>query len=387
MTFLINVIVFFIILYQFYYERSLHILLESPGTYSSYACFYITSCMIKIFSIATKTFEEQRAHLTILENFCNKLVYKIHTEKEEYKKKRIFMLSSAPATVNSTFQTNSPISPPLLASNSSQNSQVPHALALSLPTPTVSDISQGPTANSTPLTPYLNLNNPSNQFDDNFDDNFDDGIFIEDSLPSTPVRRFGKSSAFQTNSGPVVTLPSSMINLPSSNLHSSPAGGSSSISNLESGVSNTLTGTPSNNTKKQDFIGVSAISDNISSLMSNFNTDNYSKTPQNYTMNTTASSSSSSSTAFDPYYSTLPESPSFLELINLLEASRSNTAELISQIRLYDPYPCVLGLPVMPMLFKVSKGAIFLLFFSIGFSIFYYSFLSNSSLNPSQIST
>ena len=30
-------------------------------------------------------------------------------------------------------------------------------------------------------------------------------------------------------------------------------------------------------------------------------------------------------------------------------------AEMISQIRKYDPYPCILGIPVMPALFATCK--------------------------------
>ena len=34
-------------------------LLEPPGSYCAYGCLYCTMCVIKLFNIATQTFEEQ----------------------------------------------------------------------------------------------------------------------------------------------------------------------------------------------------------------------------------------------------------------------------------------------------------------------------------------
>lgn len=38
-------------------------MMEPPGSYCAYACLYITMCLIKIFTIATNTFEEQFRHI------------------------------------------------------------------------------------------------------------------------------------------------------------------------------------------------------------------------------------------------------------------------------------------------------------------------------------
>lgn len=38
--------------------------------------------------------------------------------------------------------------------------------------------------------------------------------------------------------------------------------------------------------------------------------------------------------------------------------------------RLYDPYPCILGMPVMPALFATSKFYIFVSFMLIGAKVF-----------------
>ena len=43
-----------------------------------------------------------------------------------------------------------------------------------------------------------------------------------------------------------------------------------------------------------------------------------------------------------------------------VESKRQTLAEVVSQIRKYDPYPCILGIPVMPALFQTSKFYIFI---------------------------
>eukprot|EP01037_Dinobryon_pediforme_P019179 gene19179-19552_t len=49
-----------------------------------------------------------------------------------------------------------------------------------------------------------------------------------------------------------------------------------------------------------------------------------------------------------------------------VESYRQTIAEIISQIRKYDPYPCILGIPVMPALFTSCKFYIFICFVLIG---------------------
>jgi hypothetical protein len=48
------------------------------------------------------------------------------------------------------------------------------------------------------------------------------------------------------------------------------------------------------------------------------------------------------------------------------ESRRAAIAEMISHIRSYDPYPCILGIPVMPALFSTSKFYIFISVMMIG---------------------
>lgn len=43
-------------------------LMEPPGSYCAYMCLYLTMCLIKIFTLATSTFEEQQRHILALQN-------------------------------------------------------------------------------------------------------------------------------------------------------------------------------------------------------------------------------------------------------------------------------------------------------------------------------
>jgi hypothetical protein len=49
-----------------------------------------------------------------------------------------------------------------------------------------------------------------------------------------------------------------------------------------------------------------------------------------------------------------------------IETTRQTLAEMTSQIRKYDPYPCMLGIPIMPAIFATSKIYIFFAFLLIG---------------------
>ena len=48
-------------------------MLEAPGSYCAYACMYITSCLIKVFTLATNTYEEQHLHISGLMNLSSSL--------------------------------------------------------------------------------------------------------------------------------------------------------------------------------------------------------------------------------------------------------------------------------------------------------------------------
>jgi hypothetical protein len=51
------------------------------------------------------------------------------------------------------------------------------------------------------------------------------------------------------------------------------------------------------------------------------------------------------------------------------EARRQTLANMVSQIRQYDPYPCVLGIPLMPALYSTSKFYVFIFFLLVGLQV------------------
>ena len=58
-------------------------MLEAPGSYCAYACMYITCCLIKLFTLATHTYEEQHQHITGLQALSNSLIYQ-HAMSSDY---------------------------------------------------------------------------------------------------------------------------------------------------------------------------------------------------------------------------------------------------------------------------------------------------------------
>ena len=48
--------------------------MEPPGSYCAYACLYITLCLLKIFTLATNTFEEQFQHINGLQKISINLL-------------------------------------------------------------------------------------------------------------------------------------------------------------------------------------------------------------------------------------------------------------------------------------------------------------------------
>jgi hypothetical protein len=74
-TFVINVMVFLTVVVQTYRE-GFQAILEPPGSYCAYACLYITLCLLKIFTLATNTFEEQFRHVHELQKISNEILLK-----------------------------------------------------------------------------------------------------------------------------------------------------------------------------------------------------------------------------------------------------------------------------------------------------------------------
>jgi len=74
-TFIINLLVFFVLMTQTWRE-GFPAMMEPPGSYCAYACLYITMCLIKIFTLATNTFEEQHRHITGLQNLSINMLHR-----------------------------------------------------------------------------------------------------------------------------------------------------------------------------------------------------------------------------------------------------------------------------------------------------------------------
>ena len=73
LTFILNLAVFFVLVMQIY-EYGFSAILTPPGSYCAYACLYLTMCLIKIFTLATSTFEEQHAHIATLRDLSQALL-------------------------------------------------------------------------------------------------------------------------------------------------------------------------------------------------------------------------------------------------------------------------------------------------------------------------
>lgn len=54
-------------------------MLEPPGSYLAYACMYITCCLIKLFTLATNTYEEQHRHIASLAALSNSLYHQVYS--------------------------------------------------------------------------------------------------------------------------------------------------------------------------------------------------------------------------------------------------------------------------------------------------------------------
>lgn len=73
LTFILNLAVFFVLCMQIY-EYGFGAIMTPPGSYCGYACLYLTMCLIKIFTLATSTFEEQHAHIATLQGLSQELL-------------------------------------------------------------------------------------------------------------------------------------------------------------------------------------------------------------------------------------------------------------------------------------------------------------------------
>lgn len=226
-TFLINVVVFIVLIVQTYRD-GLKAMMEPPGNYCAYACLYITMCLLKIFTLATSTYEEQHRHIQYLQG----------------------------------------------NSQSMRNQS-----SLSLITPIDID-----TANE------------------------NDALLRRDKLPETDPTETSENA------------------------------------NNKNGSAYSLTGYPPTNYSPTGFgMGLQDIDNSSMSAISTANRSN-------------------------PLLPTLTRGTSIGT--SIMDNRRQSMAEMVAQIRKYDPYPCILGIPVMPALFTSCKFYIFISFLLIGTRMF-----------------
>lgn len=276
LTFVIAISVFTTALIQCFREGLLAAIMEPPGSYCAYACLYVTLCLLKIFSLATGTFEEQYRHLTKLERITMDLMSK-----------------------------------------------------------------------SGAFGSFANLDPQANAIDDFGHLSWDDGVGLdmdgdENDALSVSLNINGLGATNDASFMPIQHLKSF------SHDNNSP----------RSAVSH-------------DVFQENEITD--SNVEKN-------RTPQ------TEYSIANRQSAFK--FSSLASSFSFSRfgVVNS-ESARQAIADMISQIRCvclkftnfvilmflcrkYDPYPCILGIPVMPALFNTCKFYIFIFFLLIGFRVF-----------------
>jgi hypothetical protein len=76
LTFLMNVFAFVILIVQVFKKEGggMAALLEPPGSYCAYAVMYITCALIKTFTLATHTYEEQQKHIQELQSLAQALL-------------------------------------------------------------------------------------------------------------------------------------------------------------------------------------------------------------------------------------------------------------------------------------------------------------------------
>lgn len=285
-TFIINIMTFIVLSMQTYRE-GFQAIMEPPGSYCAYACLYITMCLIKIFTLATSTFEEQYRHITCLQGEMSTS----STSSSRYTRSRegLVMLDDELACLVDTLDNNNTSN-----SNSSSNSS---------------------SSSSSGNNYYTNLIS-SNAIDIEAMANFNSG---------------GISHSMNSNSG-----------------------NSSSINNISHGLDIDVEKLDilSLNTDTKSHIGAAISSPRKLHSSSSMHDDNNTSNSIN---NITSSSTIQLSKLIRAN-----------SAAGNMENNRQSIAEMVNQIRLYDPYPCIFGIPVMPALFATSKFYIFICFLLIG---------------------
>eukprot|EP01038_Epipyxis_sp_PR26KG_P008880 gene8880-11977_t len=353
-TFLIGLVVFFILMTQFIKDGH-DAILEPPGSYCAYACMYITSCLIKLFTLATNTFEEQHRHILVLHNLSISLF------PNEYS-----------SGMSGAYQVNQ------------QNIGVTGNNS-------IGNININNNSNN------LSLWKPSSETEEynNFDDNGPIYIDNEDNTIENITNRINHQSDINNNSinnsmhdninnatsprnhnnNQTLSTSRSLLNTilnPASLLYNQ----NNSLPPVHTYINNPLTSNINNNsaTSLLELSGDKSPRARPNRSLATLNVDGsygtgglqFSVSPRinmapqsGITAVATMSLQSQSNHNNSSSHGTNGR-------VEQVEAYRQTIADIISQIRKYDPYPCILGIPVMPPLFVTCKFYIFISFILIG---------------------
>jgi len=344
-TFLTDIFVFIILMGQIYREGHTAVL-EAPGSYCAYACMYITSCLIKVFTLATNTYEEQHLHISGLMNLSASL--------SSYSNISFPSIRQHGTTASTTNKSNK-----LLAQNSNSwhsddeynqlQDDGPIDIDDSDSEPHTPAIKSGSRLRSRSEEEYNQAQSPDAADNNTESLELKSGELVDESE--------GKLNEFDETEVLTLHLPGS-ISLLEPNPHQSIA------VNATNGSSGDVASNSSTTTSQFAVPTFFTTGINISTAKNHVATVDKFSAASNAGLVPPMSPTGRSQLNMTSVAPVLSRSVS--NAGTNLESYRQTIAEIISQIRKYDPYPCILGIPVMPALFTSCKFYIFISFVLIG---------------------
>jgi hypothetical protein len=347
--FVVNVSIFVVVVSQLYHEGFATIL-EPPGNYCAFGVLYITLCLIRIFTLATTTYEEQYSHMNILQ-------------------KMSFRLASMPASSSGTGLSTLMPGQTVPIQQMSMNVHQNHFLEYG------NDTGGNTAAMGLGIDTFMS-------------DGYDAMIGLDMDSPYDGSSSIDKGHIGMNFSG---KSPRSLGSGCHNHSPSRDSDSSERLSFAEKGDINDCSGNKNNSSSgegdkrsgpSQDEsidLGLGLFT-RFFSASSNIISNNRDRDSDGETSSHSISSTKSISgergvdksvdlvgvSGTGPGDSgglsvgvPLQRTPSLT-----LETRRQTLAEMISQISKYDPYPCILGIPVMPSLFKTARFYIY-----IGFTL------------------
>lgn len=314
-TFVINLTTF-VVLIGYTYSDGFGAMMEPPGSYCAYACLYITMCLIKIFTLATNTFEEQHRHVTGLQNLSINLLHR-----------GMIGTSSSCVSLDKTWSTDISDS----AAQSGHSLQALHHMGLLPPDGVSRTVTHDAGADG-----GIDMDSEAEQ------------VSLEYSQGSHSPKPMERDSGKYTRTSSlrsmlqvlgISTAPAAAVTTASvgSNNSRQP-----STQNLTSGSRDGWDREESGSSKIISGLSTATLAAHAAAVGP--------QAPSQHPLTGKCPPTLNRSTS----------------MAGNLESRRQTLAEMVSQIRKYDPYPCILGIPVMPALFATSKFYIFICFMLIG---------------------